>query len=147
MRQWVGQKRQSKDPGLRMANGDEVTRLLRNAYRVLLTRGMRGTRVLCLDQQTREHLVRSTASVLNWRKDLSVPGVRLAPVAAAAEARPRRPDPTDEAARSSVLRHRTGRVPQEGGVAGVAELLQQSNPRRVVTIRGQILDQPEQPQR
>ena len=62
--QWVGQKKQSKDPGLRMANGDEVTRLLRNAYRVLLTRGMKGTKVLCLDQETREHLVKSTASVL-----------------------------------------------------------------------------------
>jgi hypothetical protein len=62
--QWIGQKKQSKDPGLRMANGEEVTRLLRNAYRVLLTRGMKGTKVLCLDQQTREHLVESTASVL-----------------------------------------------------------------------------------
>jgi uncharacterized protein len=62
--QWIGQKKKSKDPGLRLANGDEVTRLLRNAYRVLLTRGMKGTKVLCLDQETREHLVRSTASVL-----------------------------------------------------------------------------------
>ena len=61
---WVGQKMQSKDSGLRLANGDAVTRLLRNAYRVLLTRGMRGTKVLCLDKETREHLVKSTASVL-----------------------------------------------------------------------------------
>jgi DUF2075 family protein len=30
--------------------------LVRNAYRVLLTRGMRETRVLCLDPETREHL-------------------------------------------------------------------------------------------
>src|SRR6478672_1481566 len=45
----------------------------------------------------------------------------------------------DWAARSSVLRYRTGRVSQEGSVAGVAELLQQSNPRRVIAIRGQIL--------
>lgn len=54
---WVGQKKQSKDPGLRTAKPEEVTRLLRNAYRVLLTRGMKGTRVLCLDAETRQHLV------------------------------------------------------------------------------------------
>lgn len=62
--QWVGQKKQSEDPGLRLATGDEVTRLLRNAYRVLLTRGMKGTKVLCLDAETLEHLVKSTARVL-----------------------------------------------------------------------------------
>ena len=39
---WVGQKRLSKDQGLRMATGDDVTRLLRHAYRVLLTRGVEG---------------------------------------------------------------------------------------------------------
>jgi DUF2075 family protein len=55
---WLGQKKLSKDPGLRMAKGDDVTRLLRHAYRVLLTRGVRGTRVLCLDQETNEHIVR-----------------------------------------------------------------------------------------
>jgi len=47
---WVGQKKLSKDPGLRGATGEELTRLIRHAYRVLLTRGIRGTRVLCLDQ-------------------------------------------------------------------------------------------------
>jgi uncharacterized protein len=59
---WVGQKKLSKDPGLRLAKGDEITRLLRNAYRVLLTRGMKGTTVLCLDDETRAHLV-STLTV------------------------------------------------------------------------------------
>jgi DUF2075 family protein len=54
---WIGQKKSSKDPGLRAAQGDEITRLLRHAYRVLLTRGIRGTRVLCLDSETNEHIV------------------------------------------------------------------------------------------
>jgi hypothetical protein len=54
---WVAQKKASKDPGLRTAKGDDVTRLLRHAYRVLLTRGIRGTRMLCLDSETREHLL------------------------------------------------------------------------------------------
>jgi uncharacterized protein len=53
---WVGSKKLSKDPGLRGAQGDDVTRLLRHAYRVLLTRGVRGTRVLCLDPETDEHI-------------------------------------------------------------------------------------------
>jgi hypothetical protein len=56
--QWVGQKKATKDPGLRGATGDELTLLLRHAYRVLLTRGVRGTRLLCLDSETKEHLVR-----------------------------------------------------------------------------------------
>lgn len=55
---WVGQKRLNKDPGLRTANGDDITRLIRHAYRVLLTRGVRGTRILCPDPETNEHIVR-----------------------------------------------------------------------------------------
>jgi uncharacterized protein len=54
---WVGQKRENKDPGLRRASGDDITRLIRNAYRVLLTRGMKRTMVLCLDAETRAHLI------------------------------------------------------------------------------------------
>ena len=55
---WVGQKKQSKDPGLHRATGEEVTKLIRHAYRVLLTRGIRGTRVLCLDQETKDHIAK-----------------------------------------------------------------------------------------
>ena len=55
--QWVGQKGLNKDRGLRGATGEELTRLIRHAYRVLLTRGIRGTRVLCRDKKTREHIV------------------------------------------------------------------------------------------
>jgi hypothetical protein len=54
--QWVGQKKMSKDGGLRGATPEQVTTLLRHAYRVLLTRGMSGTDVLCLDDETRAHL-------------------------------------------------------------------------------------------
>jgi DUF2075 family protein len=44
------------DPGLRTARGEDFTRLLRPAYRVLLTRGIKGTRLLCLDEETRHHI-------------------------------------------------------------------------------------------
>jgi hypothetical protein len=53
---WVGVKKASKDPGLNGASPEQVTRLLRHAYRVLLTRGIRGTKVLCLDAETRQHM-------------------------------------------------------------------------------------------
>lgn len=56
---WVGQKKVSKDPGLRAATPDQVTQLIRHAYRVLLTRGMKGTAILCLDEETRDHLARA----------------------------------------------------------------------------------------
>lgn len=54
--QWVGQRKLSKDPGLRGTSPENATRLLRHAYRVLLTRGMSSTKVLCLDEETRAHL-------------------------------------------------------------------------------------------
>jgi hypothetical protein len=55
---WVGQRGKSKDRGARLAHGDDFTRLVRHAYRVLLTRGIAGTRVLCLDPETREQIIR-----------------------------------------------------------------------------------------
>jgi DUF2075 family protein len=55
--EWVGQRSFNKDPGLRGAKVDDLTRLIRHAYRVLLTRGIRGTRVLCLDAETNERIV------------------------------------------------------------------------------------------
>ena len=62
---WVAQRNQTKDPGLRRAANDaELNRLMRNVYRVLLTRGMKRTTVLCLDVETREHLVRLSQQVL-----------------------------------------------------------------------------------
>ena len=38
-----------------------MLRLVRNAYRVLLTRGIRGSRLLCLDEETRAHLAECAA--------------------------------------------------------------------------------------
>lgn len=59
---WMGQKKTSKDGGLRRATPEQVTRLVKNAYRVLLTRGIRGTRLLCLDPETRVHLQEQVAA-------------------------------------------------------------------------------------
>jgi DUF2075 family protein len=52
---WVAQPKCSYDVPVRSST--EMMRLVRNAYRVLLTRGMKGTRLLCLDPETREHIV------------------------------------------------------------------------------------------
>ena len=56
--QWVSQKKKSFDRPVKSSS--EMTRLVRNAYRVLLTRGMKETRLLVLDPETRQHV----ASVL-----------------------------------------------------------------------------------
>jgi DUF2075 family protein len=54
--QWVAQREYSKDKPVKAKNADTL-RLLRNAYRVLLTRGIKEMMILCLDPETREHLV------------------------------------------------------------------------------------------
>lgn len=51
---WVAQKAKSFDSPVK--RNSEMLRLVRNAYRVLLTRGMRQTRLLCVDVETRAHL-------------------------------------------------------------------------------------------
>ena len=57
---WVAQPKDSRDAPVRNA-GPDMLDLVRNAYRVLLTRGIRETRVLCLDPETRDHLARLAA--------------------------------------------------------------------------------------
>lgn len=57
---WVAQPKESRDAPVRNS-GDEMVNLVRNAYRVLLTRGIRETRVLCLDPETRDHLAELAA--------------------------------------------------------------------------------------
>lgn len=52
---WVAQPGESQDRPVK-ASGAAMPGLVRNAYRVLMTRGIRETRVLCLDPETREHL-------------------------------------------------------------------------------------------
>lgn len=56
---WVVQLDRNKDPGfkneIRRTGGDPLE-MLRNVYRVLLTRGMRSTHLFILDDETREHV-------------------------------------------------------------------------------------------
>jgi DUF2075 family protein len=52
---WVAQPQASHDRPVKAAKA-AMLGLVRNAYRVLLTRGVRETRVLCLDPETRAHL-------------------------------------------------------------------------------------------
>jgi len=52
---WVAQPEKSFDSPVKSKKADTL-RLVRNAYRVLLTRGIKETRLLCLDDETREHI-------------------------------------------------------------------------------------------
>jgi hypothetical protein len=56
---WVGQPEFSHDSIVRRAakNPDEFTALLKNTYRVLLTRGLRGCHVYFEDEQTRDFVL------------------------------------------------------------------------------------------
>lgn len=53
---WVAQPVESYDGPVKRAGVEEMSRLVRNAYRVLLTRGTRETLLLCLDPETRDHI-------------------------------------------------------------------------------------------
>ncbi|MFC2171396.1 DNA/RNA helicase domain-containing protein [Acidobacteriota bacterium] len=53
--QWVAVSENSYDTPVKSKKAD-TQRLLRNAYRILLTRGMLETNVLCLDKETRSHI-------------------------------------------------------------------------------------------
>lgn len=50
---WVAQPKESQDRPVK-GSRDMMLALVRNAYRVLLTRGLRGARILVLDKETRE---------------------------------------------------------------------------------------------
>jgi len=52
---WVAQPENSFDSPVKSKKADTL-RLVRNAYRVLLTRGIKETQLLCLDDETREHI-------------------------------------------------------------------------------------------
>jgi uncharacterized protein len=53
---WVAQRNASKDPGLRGVDDAHADRLLRNVYKVLLTRGMVGTVLHSVDPETQAFL-------------------------------------------------------------------------------------------
>ena len=84
--QLVIRRGESKDPALKSrtaASDDEADRLIRNTYKVLLTRGMRGTMIYSTDPETRDYL----AALIRPRRGLETryvaPGVH--------EVRPRQP--------------------------------------------------------
>jgi DUF2075 family protein len=57
----VTRRSESKDPAFkskRTVSDFEADRLIRNTYKVLLTRGMRGTTILSTDPETQEHLAK-----------------------------------------------------------------------------------------
>ena len=59
--QWVAVREANKDPDFKNSTrviNDDFDRLVRNVYKVLLTRGMRGVVIHSTDRQTQEHLSR-----------------------------------------------------------------------------------------
>ena len=53
---WVSRPEYSHDSQVKRGTPDEFDRAVRNTYKVLLTRGMRGTLVLSTDRETQELL-------------------------------------------------------------------------------------------
>ncbi|AEF41270.1 ATP/GTP-binding protein [Hoyosella subflava DQS3-9A1] len=54
--QWVAQKKHSHDPAAKKATEEEYAALVRNTYKVLLTRGLQGVSVYSTDPETQEFL-------------------------------------------------------------------------------------------
>ena len=61
--QWVARPEQSKDSQVRKADPADFDRAVRNTYKVLLTRGMRGAFVYSVDDETQEMLRARTRGV------------------------------------------------------------------------------------
>lgn len=53
---WVGQPSASRDHVVKTRSGARFTDVVKNAYRVLLTRGMRGVLICILDAETRDYV-------------------------------------------------------------------------------------------
>jgi DUF2075 family protein len=63
---WIADRKASSDPQIsRMRDPEALNALLRHTYRVLLTRGIRGTFVYSTDPETRSFLVRLIEGVQN----------------------------------------------------------------------------------
>ncbi|WP_199444582.1 DUF2075 domain-containing protein [Umezawaea beigongshangensis] len=54
--EWVARRQESHDPAVKKADEPHFQRLVRNTYKVLLTRGMRGVCVCSTDPETQEYL-------------------------------------------------------------------------------------------
>ena len=59
--QWIARRERSHDGQVKRAPDEEFPALIRNTYKVLLTRGMKATAVFSTDQETQEFLERMTA--------------------------------------------------------------------------------------
>jgi hypothetical protein len=59
---WIAQPKKSFDKDLSRMKQEEALILLKNAYRVLCTRGMKGCSVYCLDSETNEYLKKALQS-------------------------------------------------------------------------------------
>ena len=55
---WVGQPSASRDHMVKTRSGARFVDVVKNAYRVLLTRGMRGCYICILDEETREYVAK-----------------------------------------------------------------------------------------
>jgi uncharacterized protein len=55
---WAGQPSASRDHMVKIRSGARFTDIVKNAYRVLLTRGMRGCYICILDDETREYVAK-----------------------------------------------------------------------------------------
>ena len=62
--EWVAQREHSFDSPVKAKKAD-TQHLVRNAYRVLLTRGIKETRVLILDAETKDHIEESLKKAIN----------------------------------------------------------------------------------
>ncbi len=52
---WVGQKSETADPAMRGVEEGIFTQLVKNTYKVLLTRGLLGTYLYSVDPETQEY--------------------------------------------------------------------------------------------
>ena len=64
---WIGNRKASFDPPVKRAKDDHFLALVKNTYRVLLTRGLRGCFVYFTDAETREYV----ASRLGYDEELA----------------------------------------------------------------------------
>ncbi len=58
---WVARPEHSRDPAVKRADATQFAALIKNTYKVLLTRGMRGVAIFSTDGETQEWLSRMTA--------------------------------------------------------------------------------------
>lgn len=67
---WESQLDKNKDGSFKkeLRNGGDAVKMLKQVYRVLLTRGMRGTTLTILDDETREHVQRRLTEYIARRR-------------------------------------------------------------------------------